>query len=89
VKWRGLVAGLTRIKEEYHTEERICTEGSRAVVISGCEQILGYGTESVRLRTEESEVEVLGSDLTMRTFRGDIVVVEGRWQSITRKEREG
>ena len=25
----------------------------------------------------------------VRTFRGDIVVVEGKWQAITRRKREG
>lgn len=88
MKQAGIGAWITRVRREFLGEDGVSIEGGRRVLIRRCRCIESYGEALVRVRVQEGCVAVMGQELTMRAFRGDMILVEGRVERVA-LEREG
>ena len=52
--------------------------GMSSVLVTGCRTILSYEETLIGLRTDLGVLEVRGTDLSIHTFTGDRITVEGR-----------
>lgn len=84
MEWKGIFTRARRWKEEIKESGiGISTEGRRSVLLIGCEELLTYRDDLVRIRTADGTLAVLGEDLTLRAFHGNRILVEGAWRSLT------
>lgn len=56
--------------------------GMSSVLITGCRTILSYEETAVGLETQLGVLEVHGEGLTIHTFSGDRITVEGRIRDV-------
>ena len=68
---------IGRLRREMLGGDGVSIEEGRRVLIRRCRCIEDYGERLVRVRVSEGCVAVIGSELTMRSFRGDLILVEG------------
>ena len=66
----------------------LCAEGRKRVLVKGCEELLTYETDLIRVRTESGVAAISGKGLSMRSFHGSSILIEGDWAAV-RWEGEG
>jgi len=60
----------------------ITVSGNREAEICGCEKLLLYSEECIRLKVRDGNISVNGSGLTMKSYYTDTVVIKGKIHSI-------
>ena len=80
--YRRLEQGLDLPTGVLSTAPRMEFSGNRRVVIEGCQSILEYDEDRIRLRTALGEVRFLGSRLRMVCRTSEHAVVSGHLLSM-------
>ena len=83
MKQGGLGVWLARMKREMVGGDLVSIEEGRRVLIRCCLRIEDYEERLVRVRARDGWVSVVGEGLTMRSFRGDSILVEGHIRCVT------
>ncbi|MDR1631027.1 MAG: YabP/YqfC family sporulation protein [Oscillospiraceae bacterium] len=66
-----------------HGMSHIEISGNNEAVVQGCQGVLEYNENCIRLNLGRRAVEFRGTDLVMRSFTVDQAVVEGVFASIS------
>ena len=79
---------IGQIRQEMLGRDGVVIEAGKSVLIRRCRSIEDYGRELVRVRVSEGGVSVIGRELTMRSFRGDSIMVEGQIDRVEMEREE-
>ena len=61
---------------------RYQVNGGKGIVVEGYKNVLKIETNSVVLKLNNGELEILGTNLKIREIGGNTIVIEGKIQSV-------
>ena len=70
-------------------ETVVVIRGEASATVHGCQRILTYSPESIRLQVRKRIVGVLGVGLCCTSFSGGTVTIEGEIRSVCYESAEG